>query len=276
MPNWNMRIAHLSDLHLLSEDRRSRSWAAQFVSLHRPLDLVGRKEKLVRALQQAKARGAEHVVLSGDLTEVGASAEFEVLAHLLADSPFAPRQITLVPGNHDAYTARDGWKRAFEGPLAPYRSTSSVDPNTVKPVDLGSVVLLPVDTTCYQSVASSCGVFTSSAGESLRAHLRGTSEASAARVIVQHHPPFPRKSAAWQRIDGLRGWQGLLEILLAYPTLALLHGHMHRIVTRVLGSMQHARIFGASATVDDRETRLRVYEPQAGLLASVGAASLAH
>lgn len=272
-----MRVAHLSDLHLLSDDLRSRSWAARFVSLHRPLDVAGRKRKFSRALRTAHARGAEHVVLSGDLTEVGALAEFETLAELLVDSPFAPEQITLVPGNHDAYTARDGWKRAFDGPLAAYRRTSSVTPGVVTPVDLGSVVLLPVDTTCYQSVASSSGVFTQDAGDSLDQHLRSLDEASAPRVIVQHHPPFPRKSAAWQYIDGLQGWARLEHILLSHPSLALLHGHMHLIVTRVLGSMHHARVFGASATVDDRDAaRLRIYEPASGVLVSVGAASLDH
>lgn len=268
-----MRLAHLSDLHLLSDDARSRSWAAKFVSIHRPLDIAGRKTKFARALADTHARGAQHLVVSGDLTEVGAPAEFQVLADLLADSPFAPEQITLVPGNHDAYTARDGWKRAFAGPLAPYRKTSSTTPDRVDPVDLGSVILLPVDTTRYQSVASSFGVFTASTADALRVHLRGTTESATPRVVVQHHPPFPRKSAAWQFIDGLQGWQSLFDILLANPTLALLHGHLHQVMTRVLGS-QHARVFGASATVDDREPRLRVYELVQGVLASVGAASL--
>lgn len=270
-----MRLAHLSDLHLLSNDARSRSWTARFVSLQRPLDIEGRKEKFRRALAAAHARGAHHVVLSGDLTEVGARRELEVLAELLAGSPFAAHQITLVPGNHDAYTGRDEWKRAFVGPLAPYRATSSTGPGAVIPVDLGAVVLLPVDTTCYQSVASSFGVFTREAGDSVRAHLLGTTESSAPRVVVQHHPPFPRKNAAWQFIDGLQGWASLVDILLAHPTMAVLHGHLHAIVTRTVGSMQHARIFGAPATVDDRDAvRMRLYEVAAGVLVSVGAASL--
>lgn len=272
-----MRLAHLSDLHLLSNDARSRSWAARFVSLHRPLDIAGRKEKFQRALRTAHARGAHHLVLSGDLTEVGAQSEFEVLAELLSASPFAPHQVTLVPGNHDAYTGRDGWRRAFDGPLAPYRATSVTGPGAVTPVDLGAVILLPVDTTHYQSVASSFGVFTRDAGDSIRRHLRGTTETAVPRVVVQHHPPFPRRSAAWQYIDGLQGWAGLFDILLAHPTLALLHGHLHAIVTRALGSVQHSRIFGAAATVDDREAaRLRLYEIAAGVLVSVGAASLDH
>lgn len=261
-----MRLAHLSDLHLLSDDARSRSWAARFVSLHRPLDIDGRKSKFRRALAAAHAGGADHLVLSGDLTEIGAEAEFQVLADLLADSAFAPEQVTLVPGNHDAYTRRDGWLRAFDGPLAAYRNTSSVDPNQVQRVDRGAFTILPVDTTRYQSVASSFGVFTRSVADSLRAQLaRGGDRL---HVIVQHHPPFPRKSAAWQYIDGLQGWQSLFDILSSAPGTALLHGHLHVTVTRELGA-PHPRVFGASATVDDREPRLRLYEVDGDRLRSV-------
>ena len=265
-----MRLAQLSDLHLLSDHPRSRSFAAHFVSLHRRLDRPARRAKFVRALAAAHVAGASHVAISGDLTEVGALPEFEVVAEALGSSPFAPEQITLVPGNHDAYTCRDGWQRAFEGPLAPYRRTSVWSSGGVTPVDLGDVVLLPVDTSRYQTVASSFGVFTRETSEAIHAHFARSVGSAAPRVIVQHHPPFPRKSAAWQYIDGLQGWQSLFDLLETHPSLALLHGHTHLAATRQFGELQHARIFGATAVVDDRaEARLRLYEVERGLLTPV-------
>lgn len=267
-----MRLAQISDLHLLSENARSRSFAAHFVSLHRRLDRPGRRLKFARALEAAHQAGAQHVAISGDLTEVGALPEFEVVAEVLDASPFAPEQVTLVPGNHDAYTRRDAWQRAFEGPLAAYRKSSTWSPAGVQPVDLGALVLLPVDTSRYQSVASSFGVFTRETAEAIQRHFVGIGDSAAPRVIVQHHPPFPRKSAAWQYIDGLQGWQSLFDILDAHPTLALLHGHTHLLASRPFGALQHARIFGSAAVVDDRAApRLRLYEVEGGHLVDVTA-----
>jgi 3',5'-cyclic-AMP phosphodiesterase len=97
------RIVHLSDAHVLDpRPSRTRSgWRVRFLSFGRPLDAVGRQRKLRRALRTAKQVGAHHVVVSGDLTEIGAPGEFEALAETLLDSRISPDRITLVPGNHD-------------------------------------------------------------------------------------------------------------------------------------------------------------------------------
>ena len=45
------------------------------------------------------------ISVSGDLTEVGEQAEFEQFAAILHDAGFPEDSVTLVPGNHDAYTS---------------------------------------------------------------------------------------------------------------------------------------------------------------------------
>src|ERR1700722_16318484 len=85
------RIAHLSDAHVLdprpSRTRSGWSMRVRFLSFGRPLDAVGRRRKLGRALEAAHRIGANHVVVSGDLTEIGTPGEFETLAEILHDSP---------------------------------------------------------------------------------------------------------------------------------------------------------------------------------------------
>src|SRR5690348_15419681 len=149
------RIAHLSDVHTLEPQRDAYGWGHKFVSIHRPLDGAGRLRKLERALAAAKQSGADHVVISGDLTEMGTEAQFAAFAEVLQASGLEPARVTLVPGNHDAYTAGGAWTRALEGPLAPYAASSARAPGHV--VDRGDVVILPVDTSRYQSVALSGG-----------------------------------------------------------------------------------------------------------------------
>src|SRR5262249_48748147 len=102
------RIAHLSDLHLLEIEHQQRDAAGRlrlsFLSFFRKLDQRERRERVQRALAAYIASGAEHLVITGDLTEDGTEPQFEVLAEVLHESGIDPREITLTAGNHDAYT----------------------------------------------------------------------------------------------------------------------------------------------------------------------------
>lgn len=86
-------IAHLSDVHML-DYRPVRSTREEVIvrllSYARPLDPEARRQKLRRALAAAKGSGADHFVLSGDLTESGAPAEVAAFAEVLADSGIEP------------------------------------------------------------------------------------------------------------------------------------------------------------------------------------------
>jgi 3',5'-cyclic AMP phosphodiesterase CpdA len=81
------RIAHISDVHMLDPHaKRSGAryrFATKAVSLGRPIDPRARAQKFARALTAAKASGAEHVVISVDLTELGDATEFEHFADVL-------------------------------------------------------------------------------------------------------------------------------------------------------------------------------------------------
>ena len=187
-----MRIAHFSDVHTLEPRLAERpyGWGTKFVSLGRELDPIGRARKLERALVAAKQSGAEHYVISGDLTELGTPAQFEAFAGIMHASQIAPERVTLVPGNHDLYTARGAWKTAMEGPLRAFAGSSADAPGKV--VDRGDVVFLPLDLTMYQSVARSGGSFSDDAARALERRLGDPSLAKKALVVVQHHPPFAR------------------------------------------------------------------------------------
>ncbi len=253
--------------------------ATKAVSLGRPIDPRGRAKKLSRALAVAKASGADHVVISGDLTELGDPAEIEHLANVLHDARIPNEQLTLVPGNHDAYTTIDGWKRALEGPLAPWAKTSATEPGKV--VDRGAFVLIPVDVTCFQSIVRSGGEFTRAAANAIETRLSDPAFADRALVLVLHHPPVEKKSnAVWSWIDALRGSTHVLDLLARHPRVQLLHGHLHRVVDRMLDAALAfprrvrrgpVRIFGAPAVVDDGDrTRVRLYDVRDGLLESAG------
>jgi 3',5'-cyclic-AMP phosphodiesterase len=268
------RIAHLSDIHLLDETRtdrvRARSYdlSTHFVSIGRPLDPVERRQKLRNGLQAAKRAGANHFVISGDLTEMGTKAQYDVLAETLHESDVEPWKITLVPGNHDAYDSPTAWRDALDGALRPWAPTSARNPGAV--VDIGNVCILPVDVACHQPVTRSAGHIDDAAIDALERRVIDPAFRDKPILIVQHHPPFAR-SNVMQWIDGLRGWGRLMHLIERFPAVHSLHGHLHYVVSRIVG-LGRERILGAPAIVDDPvdRPRVRLYDVHGTALESVG------
>ncbi|HLK38284.1 MAG TPA: metallophosphoesterase [Polyangiaceae bacterium] len=266
------RIAHLSDAHVLDprphRTRSGFSLQTRFLSFGRPLDAEGRRRKLSRALDTARRVGADHYVLSGDLTEVGTPGEYETLAEVLHDSGIAPERFTLVPGNHDVYSSADGWRWALEGPLAAFARTSADKPGKV--LDVGGACLLPLDATFHQPVTRSAGRIPDEGLAVIERRAADPALAARPLVVIQHHPPFVRKTSAWQWIDGLINAAHMMALMETFRHLFVLHGHLHAIVDRALGCGVR-RIFGATAIVDDKEgPRVRVYEVRDGRVQSTG------
>lgn len=272
------RIAHLSDVHMLDPNTKRSSaryrFAARAVGLGRPLDPRARAKKLARGLEAAKASGADHVVISGDLTEIGDATEFEHFADVLYAARMPVDGVTLVPGNHDAYTTPAAWRRALAGPLSRWAGASASEPGKV--VERSGYAILPIDTTCFQSIARSGGEFTRDAARAVERRLTDPSFRDKALVLVLHHPPLVQpKNPVWEWIDALRGSRHVLDMLCSHPRVQLLHGHLHQVVDRIVGKVTGAaartRIFGAPATVDDESApRVRLYDVRDGTLESAG------
>ena len=270
-----MRIAHLSDVHMLdarpSRARSGYSMGHHFLSFGRPLDADLRKRKLAHALSASRRVGADHIVVSGDLTEIGAPGEFETLAEVLHDSGIPADRMTLVPGNHDLYTSADAWRWALQGPLAAFKATSADKAGRV--IEGAGVRILPIDVARHQPVTRSAGWIGQEELESIHRHGADRGLSDRPLVVVQHHPPFVRPTKALHWIDGLVGAKHLMSLLETFRHLFVLHGHLHSAVNRALGCGV-ARILGATAVVDDRDgSRVRLYDVRDGQLTAAGLAT---
>ncbi len=293
------RIAHLSDVHLLDSRGEARGARYRFATKllnvgQGPVHPHDRVRRLARALRAAREHGADHIVISGDLTEVGEDAEFERFAEVLHDARLPEDTVTLVPGNHDRYTRDDAWARAMAGPLARFARASAAGPGKV--VDGGDIVFLPIDTTRFQTMAWSGGLFTEETARLVDQRMTDPAFRQKAVVLVMHHPPFhPVRTMKW--IDGLRGAETVLRLLARHPRLALLHGHLHRsfnhilstsntafsvlgragkpVLRRVEATDGTARLFGAPATSEgpddagDDVRGFRVYDVCEGAIQAV-------
>src|SRR6266542_295684 len=263
-------IAQLTDLHLLEIDYRNRPLGPRarlsYLSLGRPLDPRERRERAAYALQEVRAAGVDHLMITGDLTEDGYLAQFEVLAELLADSRIAPERITLVPGNHDAYADGGTFAEAMAGPLKPYAQTSAFG----LPIELRDVTIVPVSTAFHQSPLRSAGAIAASdlaelAGIASNESLRGRP-----LVFAQHHPPGRHFLPFLQWVDGLVEHHASWTFFERCPHLYVVHGHTHRAVDRMVRKGEPARVFSAKAVVDS-PSPLRLYDASPAGLSPVAA-----
>jgi 3',5'-cyclic-AMP phosphodiesterase len=195
-------IAQLSDPHV------GASWIAP-----PPQGLLAAAVEAVRTLEP------DAVILSGDLVENAADAEYEGVKEALA--PLAV-PVHVLAGNHDD---RDALHRHFgvpgEGGLPVQYA-----------VDLGPLRLLVLDST---APGHEHGELDAARLEWLEAELSAAPERPA--LIALHHPPLatgaPAVDAIALRPDGRRA---LGELLARHPqVLKVISGHVHRTVGGELG-----------------------------------------
>jgi len=285
-----MKIAHFSDLHLLSLDgagprrflnKRLTGW----VNLRLKRGSIHRAA-YVRAVAREVARGGfDHVIVTGDLTNLALEAEFELARDVLErELGLPPSRVTVVPGNHDLYTRGAAASRRFERYLAPWLSSELPD----LAVDVGAG-RFPVVKLCGDAaiVAVSSAVprlpFVS-AGElgaaQLRALARVLAHPDVARrtvVLAVHHPAVHPWTAWKTHLEGLRDAPQLLSLLRPLARGLVVHGHLHRRIHRVLATAvgQVQQIGATSASLHDeapdRMAGFNVYELRDGGGARVAA-----
>ena len=250
------KLAHLSDPHLgplpaakLSQLLGKR--ASGFFSWH----LNRRKIHDMRSLQQVvddiKAHRPDHIALTGDLINIGLPVEYENAFQWLA-ALGRPEDISLVPGNHDAYIAA-AWKQGFSSWSAYYAGEMRL-PGLASPADLSSfpfvrlrrnIALIGVSSARPTAIGIAAGWLGREQIEALRKLLLHTRERGFFRILMIHHPPVPgicpgRKS--------LRDAGDLLKVLQKEGAELVLFGHDHRHHRLALPS-EHGQIhmFGVSS-----------------------------
>ena len=121
-------LAHLSDPHLgpLPTPRVLElvgKRATGFVNWHRRRKAMHQADVLARIIADLKAQAADHVAVTGDLVNLALPGEYAP-ARAWLDALGGPADVTLVPGNHDAYVrrgiadARSHWGAFMSGDAA--------------------------------------------------------------------------------------------------------------------------------------------------------------
>jgi 3',5'-cyclic AMP phosphodiesterase CpdA len=167
----------------------------------------------------------DHVVVTGDLVNVGLSSEHEA-ARLWLNSLGPPERVTAIPGNHDIYVkmalARGvGHWRAFMANDAPPGATDRF-PFVRR---LGAVALIGLNSALPTPLFHAYGRLGHDQLARLGQMLGSLGSEGLVRVVLIHHPPLvgqaPRRAA-------LQDADQLSEILRQHGAELVLHGHNHR------------------------------------------------
>jgi Icc protein len=198
-------LAQLSDFHLGADPEEEGVDPAPRAAL--VVEAVGRLPTPVDA-----------VVVTGDLTEHGAPAEYRLARELLAGFEVP---VHLLPGNHDDRGAlREAFGLAGE-PRAPIDYA----------VDLGPLDLVVVDSTIP---GEDPGAFEPEQLRRLDAAL--AANAGKPTVVAMHHPPLATAIVDWDRVNLPAAERGALaEVIAAHPHVrAVVAGHLHRVAASSL------------------------------------------
>jgi 3',5'-cyclic AMP phosphodiesterase CpdA len=271
-----VKLAHFSDVHALSlEGVRPWQFLNKRVAGYLNLRLKRREKHpvaLFRAIvEDLNARPVDHVVVTGDLTNLSLRPEFELAREILDGIALGPREVTVIPGNHDVYTLGALQQKLFRQLFAPYATTDGESAVEFPLVRVrGDVAIIGLSTALPSPPPLADGWIGATQLAKLDmalARLDGKF-----RVVLLHHPPYTNRHAI---LRGLRDRKKLQDILLRHGCELILHGHEHRdLRVTIPGRDGPIPVIGVgSGTYNDeradRRARYNVYTIEGGRLVAV-------
>ncbi len=255
-----MRIIHLSDPHVLCDyarlPLRETGWRGviprlELTGLRRAPRFTRSGEQLRALVAQIQRLDADQVVVSGDLSAIGASDELEQARALLA--PLEDR-LTVIPGNHDRYGPDDEHHRRFERAFAPLLRSDL--PGYALPCGYPFVrlvgerlALIGLDSTRVPSALhyfmGQVGLAQLSALDRLLddPHLRGRKV-----LLLVHHAPLSARGLADRHSAGL--WDTALLLRTVRRRVHGIHfGHVHQRYWHP-ATVERGALFGAGSATE--------------------------
>jgi 3',5'-cyclic AMP phosphodiesterase CpdA len=265
-----IRIAHLSDPHVLS--RTAAEWRSivfnkrvtGYANLLLRRGRVHRREYLLSVLAAAAER-SDHVVVTGDITNLALEHEYEEAGALLAD--LARRtEITVVPGNHDIYLPSTHRGRRFphhfgrfiESDLPEFACDLPAGPFPCVKLR-GEVAVIALSSAVPRPPFVAAGHVGRLQLEALRKLFEHPAVRQRTPVVLIHHPPVDARPRLVQLRDGLVDAAALQAVLRTLTRGLVLFGHLHvRRRCRWPTSSGTLEVISASgAALDHRDSSVR-------------------
>jgi len=259
-----MRIAHFSDLHVLALEgiaphrflnKRFTGWVnlrLKRAHKHRPAHV----RAVAREITRAKV---DHVVITGDLTNLALDEEFEAVKRLLEDElHLDPDQISAVPGNHDLYTRGAMRARRFTTHFERYVKSDIPELSAEIPLGRfpfvklrGAAAIIGLSSAVPRPPLMASGELGKAQIAALTKILEHPEVKKRTAVIALHHPIHNPPSRVKTIVEGLWDADALTKALSGMTRGLILHGHLHVRRQRALGAGSQVISCGAtSASLD--------------------------
>jgi 3',5'-cyclic AMP phosphodiesterase CpdA len=255
------RVAHISDLHVLDLAgvpfwRFLNKRITGYANLRLKRSHQHKPETLRAVCRRVKAYHPDHLVITGDITNLALETEFAAAKALLQEElGYDDRRVSMVPGNHDAYTKGAALEARIEHSFGAWMKSDVNGSNTFPFVHLrGPLAIVGLSSAIAQLPLLACGAVSSTQIDALRTLLNHQDLKGKTRVYLNHHPLFDLGKD--QRSKGLKDLDVLRSVL---QEGVYCHGHLHtrtaRTVTLTRGSLAS---YGATSASMNHENRARV------------------
>lgn len=219
-------LAHLSDPHLSPlPAARFRDLAGKralgYLNWTRNRHKYHRRDVLDALLADLRAQRPDHIAVTGDLVNIALDAEFAP-AQAWLRSVGAPDEVTVIPGNHDAYVRAT--RHRFVGTFAEYLRGDAAGKPVMFPFvrRRGPIALIGVSSAVPTPPLMATGRLGRAQLDALDRILAQLSGEQAFRVLLVHHP---LKSES--RVKRLTDSKALRALLRRHGVELILHGHDH-------------------------------------------------
>ncbi|MGO9007436.1 MAG: metallophosphoesterase family protein [Beijerinckiaceae bacterium] len=251
----SLRLAHLSDAHIGPLPRpQGRELVGKrftgYLNWTRSRAYIHDMGMLGRLVEDLEAHRPDHIAMTGDILNIGLRAEFP-LARRWLETLGPPRDVSFVPGNHDAYA-----KGTMPDLVATFAPWTRGDAETKPPYPYLRVRKQVALIGLASGIPTPPIIATGRLGRAQCAALANMLEECAAagllRVIMIHHPPH-RGGATIGR--GLSDAAEFENIIAAYGAELILHGHNHKAsVAQIAGPKRPVPIVGVASASAIRGT----------------------
>ena len=235
-------LAHLSDPHLgplpragLSDLLNKRMLG--YLNWHRKRQYVHIRGVAEAMVEDVKRQAPDHIAVTGDLVNISLPEEFSAARDWL-ETLGAPEDVSVVPGNHDAYVSVP-WRQSL-GLWEAYMGSDAAGTAHVGHTDRfpyvrlrGRMALIGLSTAVPMPPLIAGGRLGTAQLDALGPILSSLGADGYYRVIMIHHPPLPGQNTRRKALTDARKLKAVLE---SHGAELLLHGHNHRDMAATLAT----------------------------------------
>ncbi|CAH1663552.1 metallophosphoesterase family protein [Chelatococcus asaccharovorans] len=244
-----MLLAHISDPHIgpLPSPKLRELMGKRFtgyVNWRRGRAAIHDMPLLDRIIADMEAQKADHIALTGDITNIGLAAEFPV-ARAFLERLGAPDYVSFVPGNHDAYVR--GALKALIRTIAPWMLSDDAKEGAMPSFPYvrrrGGVALVGLSSAVPTLPFVASGTLGDRQLAAMGEILSGLGREGLCRIVMLHHPPYYEGAKAGRQLTDADAFQAVIARTGAE---LILHGHNHRTsLVRIRGPHKPVPILGA-------------------------------